>query len=320
MNIQESVSLADKTWFKTGGAARYFAQPTTYEEFASALTFANEHKLSLFILGHGANVLISDNGFDGLVIQPVMNSITIHKKNTGTFVTAQAGASLQGLISYCLDNHLLGLEEFSGIPGTVGGSVYINVHYFEFLLEHFLTEAVVINRTTLEITRVSNEWFQFSYNYSTLHKRTHYLLCATFKVHSVSREEAAYARGRRDEIIRYRSHRYPTHHTCGSFFRNFTPAEVAHTKEAIPFVAYYLDVLGVKGKLSHGDARVSSKHANMIENIQAATSTDIITVAKTMQKKVFDSFGILPQPECQLIGFEESPLLNMSYANIESSI
>jgi UDP-N-acetylmuramate dehydrogenase len=99
--------------------------------------------------------------------------------------------------------------------------------------------------------------------------------------------------------------------TCGSFFRNFLPHEVPfeiHNKKIL-FVAYYLDKIGIKGILRSGNALVSHQHANMIVNVGNATSTDIITVAREMQTLVHKTFGIIPQPECQLIGFTEYPLM-----------
>lgn len=136
-------------------------------------------------------------------------------------------------------------------------------------------------------------------------------MTATFAVKPCSELEAAFARGRRTEIIRHRNQRYPTSHTCGSFFRNFYEDEVnlISTGKKMIFVAYYLDKIGIKGQLSQGDAIVSHKHANMLVNRGAATSHDLIQLARTMQLLVFEHFGILPQAECQFVGFTEYPLL-----------
>lgn len=309
-SIRQGVSLRDKNWFKTGGLARWYSAPATPQEFQQALDFANSNKLEVFILGEGANILMSDDGFDGLVIKPNLTAIAVHDiDNNHAFVEAQAGVSFPDLIAYCLTHQLVGLEEFSGIPGNVGGSVFINIHYFEFLLSHFLTHAQVINRHTGIISTVENTWFNFGYNFSTLHAQEHYLISATFKLKKVSVLDVAYARGRSAEIIRHRSKRYPQSGTCGSFFRNFNDAEVAATPNKLTFVAYYLDKLGVKGQLCVGDAIVSHQHANMIVNRGNATSHDIIALARTMQELVYNNFGITPQPECQLIGFKHYPLL-----------
>jgi len=307
MVIQEHVPLHDKNWFGTGGAARYFAAPSSAQAFQEAVRFANEQALTIFVLGKGANILVSDSGVSGLVIQPQLQHIT---KND-TLVTAGAGVCMQELITWCLDHQLIGLEEFSGIPGTVGGSVYINLHYFEYLLADFLVHARVIERATGDIQTVDASWFHFGYNQSRLHDETHYLIDATFKLRTADEAAIAFARGRRHEMIRHRTKRYPNKGTCGSFFRNFHETEVhleLHGKKAI-WVAYYLDKLGIKGALSVGGAMVSWQHANMLVNDGTATSADIITLARTIQEQMLNAYGIIPQPECRLIGFEQNALL-----------
>jgi UDP-N-acetylmuramate dehydrogenase len=310
--ITTNTSLGNKTWFKTGGPARFFCQPTTIEEFQQALDFARSYTLPLCVLGEGANTLISDGGFDGLVIRPQLSTIKrLSSTASHELIQADTGVHFQDLILWCLDNNLTGLEEFSGIPGTVGGSVFINIHYFEFLLSNFLVSAQVINRATSQVITVEQDWFSFGYNYSKLHNEEHYLVNGVFKLKKIDTLTAAYHRGRRDEMVRHRQKRYPTSGTCGSFFRNFYDTEVTLTSNGkkLIYVAYYLDKIGIKGTLSVGDAIVSYQHANMIVNRGNATTHDIITLAKTMQQLVYDHFGILPQPECRLVGFKEYPLI-----------
>lgn len=312
LTIQTNIPLADKNWFGTGGAARFYCEPATAEQFQEAINYATAHNLDIFILGQGANILISDDGFDGLVIRPFLKDISkISEHENTTLVKAGAGVTMPDLIDYCLDNNLIGLEEFSGIPGTVGGSVYINLHYFEFLLAHFLVSAQVLHKKNGTLHAVDAQWFNFGYNDSLLHKKDYFLVSATFKLKQATDKETAFAKGRKTEIIRHRAHRYPQVRTCGSFFRNFFEHEVKLEVEnkKIIFVAYYLDKVGIKGTLQHGNAIVSPKHANMIVNLHNATSTDIITLAREMQQLVLDKFNIVPQPECQLIGFRKYPLL-----------
>lgn len=311
MLIQNNIPLNDKNWFRTGGPATYFCEPTTAQEFQEALLWAQKQNESIFVLGEGANILISDTGFNGLVIRPRLTEISITQSSEKeTLVRAGAGVTISELIEFCLNHNLSALEEFSGIPGTVGGSVYINIHYFEFFLSNFLASAHVIDRSTGEILEVDTAWFNFGYNTSKLHDENYYLIDATFKTKKISDLEVAYIRGRRTEIIRYRTSRYPAARTCGSFFRNFYPEEVtleSNGKKMI-YIAYYLDKIGVKGELAVGDAVVSWQHANMLVNRNMATSTDIVNLARTMQELVQKKYGILPQAECRFIGFNEYPL------------
>jgi UDP-N-acetylmuramate dehydrogenase len=310
--IQHNVPLADKNWFRTGGSAQFYCEPLSVQEFQHALIYANNNNLELFILGQGANILISDNGFAGMVIRPQLTTIEIlSSSDTTAYVKADAGVTMPQLIDYCLQHNIIGLEEFSGIPGTVGGSVYINLHYFEFLLAHFLVSADIIHKKNGTLHTVDAQWFNFGYDDSELQKKDYFLVNATFKLKRATDEQTAFANGRKTEIIRHRAHRYPQARTCGSFFRNFLPEEITLEidKKRIIFVAYYLDKIGVKGTLKHGNALVSHQHANMIVNTGNATSADIIAVARTMQQLVQKKFGITPQPECQLVGFTEYPLL-----------
>lgn len=308
--IKENVSLKDRNWFKTGGCAQYFAAPVNAQEISDALTFAKMHNIPVTLLGSGANVLIHDDGVKGLVLSPANTQIEfISRTDRQVLVRAGAGVSVPDLITACLDNHALGLEEFSGIPGSVGGSVYINLHYFEHLFAHFIVSAQVINLETLTLETVDTQWFNFGYNSSKLHQKKHVLVSATFALRPADELEVAHARGRHAEIIRHRQQRYPRSHTCGSFFRNFYEHEVtieSNGKKMI-YVAYYLDKLGVKGQLSVGDAIVSYQHANMIVNKGNATSDDIVQLARSMQELVLKQFGIVPTPECQLLGFEQYP-------------
>lgn len=309
--IKEHVSLKDKNWFNTGGNARYYAEPTTVEQTLEVLNFVQDHVPQLFILGQGANILVSDEGFDGLVLHPqLVDKEVIEEDNDTVFVRAQAGVVMDDLIEWCLDHNISGLEEFSGIPGTVGGSMYINLHYYQFLLEEFVHSARVIHLSSLDLETVDTEWFEFDYNDSILQRKQHLLIDTVFRLKKISDLEVAYARGRRAEIIRHRAARYPQKNTCGSFFRNFHEDEVtviSNDKRMI-YVAYYLDKVGVKGELKHGDAIVSYQHANMIVNQGNATTVDIIAVARTMQELVYEKFNIIPEPECQLIGFKKYPL------------
>jgi len=339
--IQFNIPLKDKNWFHTGGFARFYCEPRNVEEFQAALHFAQKENLDIFVLGQGANILISDDGFHGLVIRPQLLSIEVSpsvrpamsvealaksegfaqqnvSKGTDSivFIKAGAGVTMDALIQYCLSNFILGLEEFSGIPGTVGGSVFINLHYFEFLLAQFVVCAEIINKKTGEVKVVTQDWFSFGYDQSELHEQDFYLVNATFKLNRCTELEAAYAQGRRIEIIRHRVKRYPSINTCGSFFRNFHDHEVTLVSNGIKmiYVAYYLDKIGVKGELTIGDATVSYQHANMIVNRGNATSGDIINLVRTMQQLVYENFGIIPQPECQLVGFKEWPLLTLGQA------
>jgi len=264
------------------------------------------------VLGAGANTLVNENGVQGIVVKPAFNVFeVIEKGEKEIFVRVGAGISVSSLIQRSFEQGAYGLEEFGAIPGSVGGSVYNNLHYFEHSFSDFVVGAQVFEKATGTIIEVDSEWFAFGYDYSTLHAKKHIVISVTFKLHAGDPVAIAYARGRLVEIIRHRLKRYPHSHTCGCFFRNFHENEVeleVNNKKMI-YVGYYFDQLGLKGTLRIGDAMVSAQHANMIINCGNATTDDILAVARTMQEKVFAAYGIMPQPECELLGFAEYPLL-----------
>ena len=312
LEIKNNISLRDKNWFKIGGDAKFYCEPKNIEEFKEALTYVKENNLDMFVLGLGANVLISDEGFDGLVIHPMLKDIKILPQDDEfSLVQAGAGVTIKELINYCLDQNLVDLEEFSGIPATIGGATFINLHYYDHSLYDFLEKAEIIDKETLEVKEVNKDWFEFGYDKSKLQDKKYFLISGTFKLKKVDDLMAAYCKGRRDEIIRHREKRYPAYNTCGSFFRNFFPDEVtleSNGKKLI-YIAYYLDKVGVKGNLKVGDAIVSYQHSNMIVNNGNATSKDVIGLARKMQGLVKELFNIIPKPECILVGFKEYPLL-----------
>lgn len=315
MQIQSNISLKDKNWFKTGGNARFFCEPESEHEFAEALKYAKDNDLETFILGKGANILVSDDGFDGLVIRPKIKDISIKQLDEDDVeVTVGAGVGIDELIDFCLDNNILGLEEFAGVPGSIGGACYINVHYFQFLLSDFITSAMIINRDTGETKVVDEAWFEFGYDESKLFDKEWFVVSVTFKLKKVGDDKKFYAKGRAVEIRRHRDSRYPKKNTCGSFFMNFDENEVdlEINGRKIIYAAYYLEKIGVKGELRSGGAVFSSKHANMIVNEGDATSQDIIDIAKKAQELVKERFDLVLRPECQLVGFVEWPLLTSS--------
>ena len=309
--LEESVPLHDKNWFQTGGSARYFCAPKNVAEIMAVLDFARAYDVPLHILGEGANTVISDDGFDGIIMRPALTSLKVlPSEKKSVLVQAGAGVSVRDLITFSLDHGGIGLEEFSAIPGTVGGSVYNNLHYFEYAFSDFVVSAEILNKETGTIETVDNKWFSFGYDFSTLHKKQHIVFSVTFSLNAADEKMVIYTRGRRAEIIRHREKRYPCANTCGCFFRNFYDNEVQLiiNGKKIIYVAYYLDALGLKGALRIGNAMVSHQHANMIVNCGNATTADIIAVARAMQERVRDSFGIMPHPECELVGFKKYPL------------
>ena len=314
IEIQEQVPLDVRNWFKTGGKARYYTRPSSIHEWHEAITFARSRNLPITILGEGANVLVADDGINGLVIHPQekeIDSYSIASQPDAIWFRASAGTTLETLIAFALDNNAVGIEDLSGIPGSVGGATYMNAHYFEHYFGNVVVEATIIHMHTGEIKEVDHDWFNFGYDFTTLHQEPYAIVDVVVKLKKVTPLEAAYAKGRSFEIVRHRKHRYPYERTCGSFFKNFDQTDknlIVVNEKPVTAVAYYLDALGLKGTLRVGGASISSKHANMIVTSPGATSADIVALARKMQEAVWKAYGLLPKSECVMLGFGAYPL------------
>jgi UDP-N-acetylmuramate dehydrogenase len=313
--IREQVDLKEYNWFGVGGLARYFSEPKTLEELKKALSWAKNKNLSVRVIGQGANVLIADEGVFGLVIKlPSSAKASKDYDHECGLLTVSAGNSLEETIIYMLrEAKLIGLEEFSGIPSSIGGALFINIHYFQFLIAQFVFEATVYDMKNEIIKTVDRDWFRFGYDDSMLKRDKNFILIdATFKLKKATELEIAFAEGRSLEIIRHRKSRFPYEKTCGCFFKNFLPDDVGLgvTAEGKKILAagYYLDQIGIKGSLKRGHSFVSSKHANMITHDGLGKASEIIEIAKIMQQEVFKKFGLFLEPECELIGFSKNPL------------
>jgi UDP-N-acetylmuramate dehydrogenase len=309
MDIKRSVCLKDKIWFRTGGNAVYFCVAASERDFAVAADFSLKNSLKFFVFGGGANTLICDDGFDGLVIKSGLNFLYQDKDKNR--IVAGAGVKIQSLIDYSLEKGFIGLEEFSGIPGTVGGAVFMNIHYMGRFLGDYLVGAKVLDVQKNTLLTVDKSWFNFGYDDSRLHMKKHILVQASFQLSRGDSLMVCNAKARRDNIIQNRNARYPCRNTCGCFFKNFNDEEIDFLVDGKKIVsaAHYLEIAGARRGLSSGCATVSKKHSNMIVTRPGATSEDVIDVAIKMQELVLHRFGILLRPECELIGFKEYPLM-----------
>lgn len=183
--IQENIALAPLTTLKVGGAARFFVEAQTEEEILEAISFARENSLRLFVLGGGSNVLISDNGFDGLVLKIALKGITARSDETGLRVVAQAGEDWDGFVEYCVKKNLQGIECLSGIPGTVGGTPVQNVGAYGQEVSETIVSVRVLERATGKIFEMSNGDCGFAYRqsvFNTLRKDEFIVLAVTFRL------------------------------------------------------------------------------------------------------------------------------------------
>lgn len=184
VNLQNNVSLSPLTTFKLGGNARFFVKAESDKEIIEAINFTDENKFEIFILGGGSNVLIADDGFDGLVIQIANKGITIKKGTDGKYlVKAMAGEDWDEFVGFCVGKNLAGLECLSGIPGLVGGTPIQNVGAYGQEVSETISNVRVYDRKSKEILELSNRECKFEYRksiFNTKHKNRFVVLDVTY--------------------------------------------------------------------------------------------------------------------------------------------
>jgi len=297
MEFLENISLKDKTTFRIGGEALYYVEPQTQSDIIAAINFAQQKHLPVFVLGKGSNVLISDAGWPGLVVN-LSSSFSKIKWNADC-VQAEGGALLNTLINQVIDKGFSGMEELAGIPGTVGGAVIMNAGAFNMTISDTLQSVCIYDCIQNRIVEYDARDLNFGYRTSRLKGSETVVLSASFKFSkSCTRQTLHFLR---QEILQKRKLKQPLEYpNCGSVFKR-PPAEYAGT---------LIEKCGLKG-LRVGDVEVSTKHANFIVNRGEGTAADVRKLIKLIQVKVFNSFGIILEPEVIFIGDYDEPLLEM---------
>ena len=194
--LKENVELAPLTTFKIGGKARYFIEAESAEEIIAALKFADENKFGVFILGGGSNILISDEGFDGLVLQIANKGISVKESDDSVLVTAKAGEDWDEFVEFCVQRELAGLECLSGIPGLVGGTPIQNVGAYGQEVSETITNVKVYDRKTKNILDLSNEECNFEYRtsiFNSTDKDRFTVLAVTYRLKKNGEPKITYA-------------------------------------------------------------------------------------------------------------------------------
>jgi len=184
--IQENIELKNLTTLKIGGAARFFVSTESEEEVVEAVKFADENDLQIFVLGGGSNVLISDKGFDGLVLQINLRGIEIKKEDgDDVIVSAKAGEDWDEFVKFCVEKNLAGIECLSGIPGFVGGTPIQNVGAYGQEVSETITRVKVFDRKSKEILTLNNSECKFTYRasiFNTTDKNRFIVLQVNYKL------------------------------------------------------------------------------------------------------------------------------------------
>lgn len=273
------------TSFAIGGNAEFYVEASCMSQLSKSLEWARAQHKPVFILGAGTNILVSDRGITGLVVKmkDEFNEVRID----GSKLVAGASAKLGTAIKLSLLNGLTGLECLSGIPGTVGGAVCMNAGTYAGCVKDTLDTVTVITDDG-KIREIDAQDLDLRYRGSIIKDRAMIVVQAVFKLDRGSVDDAR-------ELIRQLSIKRQTSHpsgrTAGSVFKN----------PQGEYAGRLLESIGAKG-LRIGDAMVSAKHANFIENIGNASANDVASLVRVLMEMAREKLGVNLEPEIQFVG------------------
>jgi UDP-N-acetylmuramate dehydrogenase len=278
--------LAKYTSMRVGGAADYYFEPADKADVIQLVRYLRQHAFPHFVLGRGSNVLVSDEGYRGAVINVEEGLANVRR--AGELVIAEAGAKISKFVEFCIQQEFAGVEMLAGIPGTIGGAVVMNAGAHGGEISDHLVDVEVLRGN--DVLRVKKEDAQFAYRTSAFVHDV--VLEARFKLPQGNKEELI---KRRSEYLHERNLKQPTNlPNTGSMFKN--PRGT--------FAAKLIEQVGLKGKRV-GDAQISEKHANFIVNLGNARASDVVTLINLARRTVYQNTGILLELEVKLVGFQE---------------
>lgn len=284
IQVHEKISLIPYSTFRIGGEARFFSEAYSTQQMQELFCFAKKLSIPILIIGKGSNTLFDDRGYSGLVILNKMKKIIVNS----TSVYVESGYSFSRLGKEITKLGFSGFEFANGIPGSVGGAVYMNAGAYGSSTGDLLDFVEFLDAHG-QIHRWSHKILQFGYRYSSLQGIPGSIVAASFTLSKQNRDSKDLQK--RNIQNRILSQPYKEL-SCGCIFRN--PGETTAGK--------IIDLCGLKG-LSIGDAEVSSIHANFIINRGRATSKDVLELIKLVQSRVFARFGYMLQPEIRYIPY-----------------
>lgn len=287
--------LAPYTTFKIGGPADLYFEADTGDTLAAAILTAREAQVPYFVLGLGANVLIADKGVRGLVIRNVASHYKFHEDG---LLWVESGAVMQKLIPEAVRRGWSGLEHYVGIPSTVGGAIWQNLHFLSpaperertmFIAEVFRSAELLTEES--ERRTVDAAYMRFGYDDTILHHRKDVVLSATFQL---ERRDPAVMHRILQENLSWRGARHPWldwHPSAGSIFKKLEGIGAGRL----------VDQCGLKG-YRIGDAQISHIHANIMVNLGHATAADVVALIRHAQTTVREQLGHSLEPEIGFIG------------------
>ena len=277
--------MKNHTTFRIGGPADIYVEPD-FPSIIPLIQYLKEQYVPFTMIGNGSNLLVSDKGIEGVVISLGKKSadITID----GDKMIVQAGAMLSTVANTAADNGLTGLEFASGIPGTIGGAVYMNAGAYGGEMKDVL-ESVLVLTEDFKQKMMTPEELELSYRHSSLMENGGYVLSAVIKLQPGDKSEI---KAKIDDIRAQRTAKQPLNYpSAGSTFK----------RPEGYFAGKLIDDAGLRG-YTIGDAQVSEKHCGFVVNKGNATASDVLLLMKNVDEKVYSLFGVHLTPEVRIIG------------------
>lgn len=284
--IYKEEPMKKHTTFRVGGNADYFVVPKTEEEVKNIVSLCKSEGMPYFILGNGSNLLVGDKGYRGVIIQicKEMNQIEVQ----GTSLLVQAGALLSKVGSAALEVGLTGFEFASGIPGTMGGAVFMNAGAYGGEMKDILAEVTVLDENG-EVRVLKKEELELGYRTSVVAKKGYVVLSARVELQSGDKEKIE---ARMQELKVQRTTKQPLEYpSAGSTFK----------RPEGYFAGKLISDSGLRG-FQVGGAQVSEKHCGFVINKENATASDIVGLMNQVIEKVQNEFGVTLEPEVRKLG------------------
>ena len=282
--------MKDYTTFRVGGPAKWMAAPQDEQQLRVILKICRELQIPCFILGRGSNLLVSDKGFDGVIVnlRKHFNKIEVDRENKT--ITAESGASLPAVSQAALSAGLTGLEFAAGIPGTMGGGLFMNAGAYGGELKQVVTEAAVMTKDGM-ILHVPAEQMTLGHRLSSFMQTGEIILSVKMQL---TQGNPVVIKETMDDFNSRRREKQPLEYpSAGSTFKR---------PEGF-FAGKLIMDAGLRG-YSVGDACVSEKHCGFVINKGTATAEDVCTLMKNVSAKIKDTFGVTLEPEVRIIGRE----------------
>jgi UDP-N-acetylmuramate dehydrogenase len=290
--------IAPYTTFKIGGPADLFYETASADDLADAVLTARELHVPYFVLGLGANILVGDRGFRGLVIRNTASHYEFHEDGAECRLRVESGAVMKDLIQQAVRRGWSGFEHYVGIPSTVGGAIWQNLHFLApaparertmFIAEVF--ESCDILSQENERKTIDAEYVKFGYDDTVFHHRRDIALAVTFRL---TRGDESAMQKVMQENLSWRGARHPWlewHPSAGSIFKKIEGIGAGRL----------VDQVGLKG-FRHGNAQISHMHANILVNLGGATAKDVRELIAIAQSAVREKLGYQLHPEIGFVG------------------